>query len=88
MNVFIELYLNNNLFGFNFVLDKEGKIFRNLIILRFLELKENRIVNLFKVVFVNFYNLEYLDLSDNILMVIEFNIENMRLLIYLDLLFN
>lgn len=88
MNVFIELYLNNNLFGFNFVLDKEGKIFRNLIILRFLELKENRIVNLFKVVFVNFYNLEYLDLSDNILMVIEFNIENLRLLIYLDLLFN
>lgn len=88
MNVFIELYLNNNLFGFNFVLDKEGKIFRNLSILRFLELKENRIVNLFKVVFVNFYNLEYLDLSDNILMVIEFNIENLRLLIYLDLLFN
>lgn len=88
MNVFIELYLNNNLYGFNFVLDKEGKIFRNLIILRFLELKENRIVNLFKVVFVNFYNLEYLDLSDNILMVIEFNIENLRLLIYLDLLFN
>lgn len=88
MNVFIELYLNNNLFGFNFVLDKEGKIFRNLIILRFLELKENRIVNLFKVVFVNFYNLEYLDLSDNILMVIEFNIENLRLLIYLDILFN
>lgn len=88
MNVFIELYLNNNLFGFNFVLDKEGKIFRNLIILRFLELKENRILNLFKVVFVNFYNLEYLDLSDNILMVIEFNIENLRLLIYLDLLFN
>lgn len=88
MNVFIELYLNNNLFGFNFVLDKEGKIFRNLIILRFLELKENRIVNLFKVVFVYFYNLEYLDLSDNILMVIEFNIENLRLLIYLDLLFN
>lgn len=85
LNALTELYLNNNLLGFNLALDKEGKIFRNLTTLRLLELKENRIANLPKAVFVNLYNLEHLDLSDNILMAIEFNIENLRSLTYLDL---
>lgn len=74
--------------GFSFVLDREGKIFRYLNILRYLELKGNKIVSLLIVVFVNFINFKYLDLSNNLLIFIDFNISYLKLLIYLNLLFN
>lgn len=74
--------------GFSFVLDREGKIFRYLNILSYLELKGNKIVSLLIVVFVNFINFKYLDLSNNLLIFIDFNISYLKLLIYLNLLFN
>lgn len=80
--------MNNNLLGFSFVLDREGKIFRYLNILRYLELKGNKIVSLLIVVFVNFINFKYFDLSNNLLIFIDFNISYLKLLIYLNLLFN
>lgn len=84
-NSIVELYLNNNLLGFSLAPDKEGKIFRNLKTLRHLELKGNKIANLPTAVFVNLTNLSHLDLSNNLLTSIDFNINHLKSLTYLNL---
>lgn len=83
-----ELYLNDNLLGFSFVQDNDGHIFGNLHRLRHLELKANRISYFHKAVFKNLLNLEYLDLSNNKLTAIDFDIANLKSLRYLDLSVN
>lgn len=85
LNSIVELYLNNNLLGFSLASDREGKIFRYLNTLSHLELKGNKIASLPTAVFVNLTNLKYLDLSNNLLTSIDFNISHLKSLTYLNL---
>ena len=80
-----ELYISNNLLGFSIASDLDGRIFENLLNLRHMDLKANRIANLPFMVFESLKNLQHLDLSNNLLTIVEFDILKLKALKYLDL---
>nr|XP_022297528.1 toll-like receptor 13 [Crassostrea virginica]XP_022297529.1 toll-like receptor 13 [Crassostrea virginica] len=80
-----ELYISNNLLGFSIASDIDGRIFENLLNLRHIDLKANRIAHLPFMVFKSLKNLQHLDLSNNLLTTVEFDILKLKALKYLDL---
>nr|XP_022298935.1 toll-like receptor 4 [Crassostrea virginica] len=80
-----KLYISNNLLGYSIASDIDGRIFANLLHLRIIHLRANRIAHLPFMVFKNLKNLQHLDLSDNLLTTVEFDILKLKALQYLDL---
>nr|XP_022302643.1 toll-like receptor 13 [Crassostrea virginica] len=80
-----ELYISDNLLGFSIASDIDGRIFENLLNLRHMDLKANRITHLPFMVFKNLKNLQHLDLSNNLLTTVEFDILKLKALKNLDL---
>ncbi|KAK3101375.1 hypothetical protein FSP39_003089 [Pinctada imbricata] len=79
------LNISNNFLGYSLQDDRQGNVFKNLTILKKLNLASNKIQILPKLIFRNLHSLEVLNLSQNLLRNLEFEFIHMRKLRVLDI---
>ncbi|XP_063399966.1 toll-like receptor 4 [Mytilus trossulus] len=80
-----ELILSNNLLGLALPSDSHGNTFQHLLSLMTLDLSQNRISKIPKLIFKSQRKMEFLDLSDNFIENIDFQLSHLIKLSYLDL---
>ncbi|XP_071120390.1 toll-like receptor 4 [Mytilus edulis] len=84
-NMLKELLLRNNLLGLALPSDSHGNTFQHLLNLMTLDLSQNRISKIPKLIFKSQRKMEFLDLSDNFIENIDFQLSHLIKLSYLDL---
>ncbi|XP_071127633.1 toll-like receptor 4 [Mytilus edulis] len=80
-----KLLLQNNLLGFILPNDEKGEIFRPLVKLEIIDLSDNRIPRLPYSIFESHQSIKEINLKRNVLEKMQFKIDHMRKLTFLDL---